>query len=53
MSHSPYEGPISTTQIEQMYQKLPPNFDYDIFNQDFSTILNEGYLDLQGMMIHE
>lgn len=36
-----------------MYEKLPSSFEVhqEIFNQELSTLLNEGYFDLQGMMI--
>ena len=46
------EGPISPAQLTDMYEKLPKSFEMneEIFNQDFSGILNDGYFDLQGMM---
>lgn len=47
------EGPISTAQLVEMYERLPSDFESNQsrFNPDCFGFLNEGYFDLQGMMI--
>jgi len=53
MYESAFQGPISTAKLADMYERLPSDFEtnQELFNPDFSGFLNEGYFDLQGMMI--